>query len=126
MKIKKRLLNSPQVVEQMKKFYTKKVLASVEGVPQIPQSFKALLQKNGINTDVLVTYFTDSPRELFDFMDSVKKIIEITNNDTLFSFTINKDEWIGGELTSRKDAEREAAFVAVELLEKELNPEKEE
>ena len=112
-KINKTLTENPHLTEELKVFFTEVLLTSIAENPKIPKSFKDVLETNGVNSDMLNTYLTATPRLICDFMDAQGIIILITYKGILgFSYTINevpsKERFV-----SRKEAETSAVISSI-------------
>ena len=113
----------PNVLDALREHYIKKLEDSIKQTQDIPDDFRQMLKERGITDDMIISVINESSRNLFDFFDDHKIIIEMT-----FMHEIGLGQFvslINGEMTgmthvTRKDAEAFAVEIAIEMLEEEL------
>jgi len=93
MKIKQILNENPSVTEELKEFFLKVILKSLEKSEKVPEDFKNILKKEGITDTLLLGYLESTPRLICDFMDERDVIIGIINHgENHWNFSINGKE----------------------------------
>lgn len=116
------LKENPKAAAVMKDYY---IDLMIESSQDLPAHFKEFLQDKGLDMSNIADMMEAAPRNLFDVFDEHGIIIEIGFMPELpmtGQFTYRVNEELGG-MTSvkRKDVDRYAVEMAIEMLEKKLN-----
>jgi hypothetical protein len=117
------LQKNPESSKLICSYYLEIMLESLND-DNLPEDFKAHVREQGIDDDKIAAIIDGNPRNLFDFFDNYGLIIEIGFMPELpmtgqFTYRINEE--LGGTTSSRrKDVDRYAIELAIEMLEEQL------
>jgi len=105
---------NPHATLVVQSYFMSKMLESLDD-DTIPEDFRDMLRKQGVQKEQLIKMVEGSPRSLFDVFDEHDIVIQI-NTYPHFSYSIN-NEVIAGSWNKRKEAEMFAVNSAFEMLE---------
>jgi hypothetical protein len=116
------LKENPKAAQVMKDYY---IDLMIESSQDLPSHFREFLQERGLEMSNIADMMEAAPRNLFDVFDEHGIIIEIGFMPELpmtGQFTYRVNEEIGGTTSvKRKDVEKYAVEMAIEMLEEQLN-----
>lgn len=122
--MEKLLENNPNATKAIKKWFTDKLIESLNNNTEITEDLKKAFLDNPIPDEDLEKMIENSPRFLFDVLDANEIFIDVipskVNERVNFSYNINESEVISGSWEYRKDAELAAIKVAYVMLERRL------
>ena len=125
-KIKKVLSENVKTTLEIREFFQKVLLDSIEKNVRLPHSFVEALTIQGVSEVMVENYLNATPRLICDFLDEHDIIILITyHGNQGFSFVINgepHEKWYD----SRRKAELESVIEGIEYYEKFSNEKGEE
>lgn len=117
----------PHTTEVIRDWFVDKMKESLNN-QDLPENFKEFMRQQGLPNDRLVKLFEENPRILFDVFDDNGVIVNVTYNNSVFSWDVN---YINTETpygvksvdnySSRKEAEKAAVNRAFQLLNDKLN-----
>ncbi len=107
--------NNPHATLLIQSWFMGKMLESLDD-NTVPEDFREMLRKQGVQKEQLLKMVEGSPRSLFDVFDENDIIIQINTGKT-FSYSINEGDVISGSWDTRKGAEHAAVEQAFQLLE---------
>jgi len=116
----------PNTLDALRNYYKDKLESSIDETADVPDDFKEMVRMHGIThvDDTIVAVTESNPASLFYFFDEHDIIIEMTFMPELpmtgqFVPIINGE--MGGTTSSRrKDSEKFAVDIAIDLLEEKL------
>lgn len=122
--MEKLLESNPNATKAIKKWFTYKLIESLNNNTEITEELKKAFLDNPIPDEDLEKMIENSPRFLFDVLDANEIFIDVipskVNEKVNFSYNINESEVISGSWEYRKDAELAAIKVAYVMLERRL------
>ena len=110
------LKEHPKAALVVKQWYLDKMLENINDA-SVPEDFKEFVKMQDLGDDKVGKFIDASPRTLFDVFDNHKIYIQISVlvEAPKFWYSINGED-SGLRWDDRKEAEKQAVFVAFKLL----------
>jgi hypothetical protein len=120
----KLLKEHPLSAQVIHDYYLNYMLDSLED-GSLPEEFKTFIKEKGLEMHNIAEMIDGNPRTLFDVFDEQGIFINIstTNNGKSYQCDVSQD--LKGEsqgANTRKEADLKGVILAIEMLEKKLNP----
>lgn len=126
MKAKEMLETYPEVAKIIRNWFTEKIIENMKDSNEVPEDFKNLVRKRGVEDEFLINVIDKNPSALFELFDTLHVYVGISvvhlpvSEKVVFNYYIcpkgECSDDVPEDFFNRKDVEYYATLAAVEYI----------